>query len=76
MKGDYDMEREEMERIFKAEMKATPAELMAANDLVNYTHDRLVEMGRTDKSNISVIASTVLVYYGKELAAKEGRTDE
>ena len=68
------MTREEMERIFKAAMKATPAELMAANDLVNYTHDRLVEMGQTDKSNISVIASTVLVYYGKELAAKEGRT--
>ena len=76
MKGDDNMTREEMERIFKAAMHTTPEELQATADLIKYTQDRMAELGETDGSKIAMIAGAVLVYYGKELAAKEGRADK
>ena len=66
------MTREEMEKIFKAGMNTTPEELQATADLISYTRERLADMGETDEGKVTLIACTVLVYYGKSLAAKEG----
>ena len=54
-------------------MNTKADELVDAVALLNYSLDRLAEMGITDKCRAGGIASTVLVQYGKDKAAKEGR---
>lgn len=73
------MKTEDMERIFNASRNTTPEELQSMADLIAYTYGRLKGpednadgQDDTDRDEImrSFITESVLVYYGKELAAK------
>lgn len=69
------MERAEMEKVFNEAMNTKADELVDAVALLNYSLDRLAEMGITDKCKAGGIASTVLVQYGKDKARKEGTAE-
>lgn len=81
MKGDDNMTREEMEKIYQDARDTTPEEMRELAELMQYVRERTEKLDglvedRYKESARGVIMMTAAAQYGKELAAKKGRADK